>query len=115
MAYPAEPTTRDAAPLSTGSDDWAVQAADTVERVVQSVRARTTGPVTTVARLLVFGLLAGILGLAAAVLVTAGIVRAIDVYEPFEQEVWLAHLVVGMAFTAIGLILWSKRRPKGAE
>ena len=36
--------------------DWPAQAADTIERAVQGVRDKTTGPAITVARWLVAGL-----------------------------------------------------------
>jgi hypothetical protein len=90
--------------------DWPTQAADTVVRVVDSVRSKTTGPAITVARAVVYGLLAGILGVAALVLLAVGAVRAIDSYVP--GEVWAAHLIVGSIFTLAGGFVWSKRRVK---
>jgi hypothetical protein len=89
--------------------DWPAQAADTVVRVVDSVRGKTTGPAITVARAIVYGLLAAILGTAALVLLVIGAVRAIDSYVP--GEVWAAHLIVGAVFTLAGLFLWTKRQP----
>lgn len=83
--------------------DWTVQVADAVERVVGSVRDKTTVPLTTVARALVFGLLAAIMGLAALVLVSVGLVRAVNTYLP--GDVWSAHLLVGGIFTCAGALL----------
>ncbi len=51
------------------------------------------------------------LGLAALVLVTVALVRALNVVVP--GEVWSAHLILGTIFTLVGLLLWSKRAPKG--
>ena len=63
--------------MAQPGSDWTVQAADTIESVVGSIRDKTTVPLTTVARSLVFGLIAGVLGVAALVLLTIGLVRAV--------------------------------------
>jgi hypothetical protein len=89
-------------------DDWPAQAADTVVRVVGNVRDRTTGPAITVARAVVYGLLAAIVGVVALVLVVAALVRFVDVWVP--GEVWSAHLIVGAVLCVAGLLLWRKRR-----
>ncbi len=86
--------------------DWTVQAADTVERVVAGLRAKTTTPLTLVARALVYGLLAAVMGVATVVLVVIGLIRAVDVYLP--GEVWSAHLLVGGIFTVVGGFLLRK-------
>lgn len=89
-------------------EDWPAQAADTVVRVVGSVRDRTTGPAVTAARALVYGLLAGIVGMVVLVLVVVALVRFVDVWVP--GRVWAAHLIVGVVLTLAGLLLWRKRR-----
>ena len=94
------------APALTGGSDWTVQAADTVERVVGRIRDKTAVPLTTVARALVFGLLAAVMGVAALVLVAVASVRALDRYLP--GAVWSAHLVVGGIFTVAGGFLLRK-------
>lgn len=91
-------------------DDWATQAADTVERVVGSVRAKTVDPLEKVVRALVYGLIALIVGTAAAVLAAVALVRALDIAIP--GGVWSAHAVTGGIFTASGLFLWRKRTVK---
>ena len=106
MAQTADPTLRGTAPPR--SDDWPVQAADTIERVVGTVRDKSAVPLERVARLAVYGTLAGILGVFALVLLAVAAVRLLDVLLP--EEVWVAHLVVGGIFTLAGLLLWSKRR-----
>lgn len=96
-----------------GPDDWAVTATDTIVRVVDGVRAKTTGPAITASRALVYGLLALLLGVAALVLGAIGTVRSIDVYLPDsvfgERHTWAAHVLVGSVFSVVGLALWSKR------
>jgi len=94
-------------------DDWPAQATDLIVRVVGQVRDKTTGPAVTAARGVVYGLLAGLLGGAAAVLLAIGGVRVLD--EGIEEltdsrETWAAHGAVGLVFTLVGAFLWSKRR-----
>ena len=88
-------------------DDWAAQTADGIERIVGSVRSKTTEPVERVARILVYGLVAAILGVAALVLVAVLVVRVLDIVIP--GEVWSAYVVAGGIFTLAGLLLWRKR------
>jgi hypothetical protein len=90
--------------------DWAAQTADTIERVVGSVRSKTADPIERIARVLVYGLVVAIVGIAALVLLAVLLVRALDVAIP--GEVWPAHLVVGGIFTLAGLFLWRKRTVK---
>ena len=102
-----------------GHGDWPAQAADTIVRVVGTVRDKTTGPALTVARGLVYGLLALVLATAALVLLAIGSVRLIDAYLPDavfgETHTWAAHLLVGLVFTGAGGWLWSKRRARPAD
>jgi len=90
-------------PAVGDGQDWTVQAADTVERLVTGLRDKTATPLTVVARAIVYGLLAAVLGIATVVLVIIGLLRAVDVYLP--GDVWAAHLVVGGIFTVLGGLL----------
>ena len=90
--------------------DWAAQTADTIERVVGSVRGKTTEPLERIARIVVYGVAAALLGITALVLLAAGLVRVLDVAIP--GEVWSAHLITGGIFTMAGLLLWRKRSVK---
>lgn len=101
------------------TDDWPVQATDTIVKVVGTASDKVTGPVTTAARALVFGLFAGILGTAAIVLVAILLVRVLDNYLPDsvfgEEHVWAAHLLIGVVFSITGLLLWRKTKPRTDE
>jgi hypothetical protein len=92
------------------SGDWSAQAADTIESVVGTIRDKTTVPLTTVARALVYGIVAGVAGGAALLLLAIALVRLLDVYTP--GNVWKVYAVVGGLFTVGGLFAWSKRTPK---
>ena len=97
----------------TGSD-WPSEAADLIVRVVGQVRAKTTGPVLTVARGIVYGLFAALLGGMAAVLVAIALVRVLDevVVEEIagSRETWAAHGSVGVLFVVAGSWMWSRRK-----
>jgi len=113
MANGSSPTADIRRSPEVDTSDWPAQAADTIERVVGSVRDKTTGPAITVARGLVYGMFALLVGSAVAVLLAISAVRALDVYLPDavvgEQHTWAAHLLVGGVFALVGMVLWSKR------
>ena len=115
MATPigTPPPTTPAQPAATVPADWPVQAADAIERAVGGVRDKTTGPAITVTRAVVYGTFAAILGVAVLVMVAIIVVRILDVYLPEsitgDDNVWLAHLIVGVVFCVGGMIAWSKR------
>src|SRR5690349_25113812 len=92
----ADPTTADA-PRGVGGGvlegDWPVRAADTVERVVDTVRSKTTGPAIVASRAVVYGVVGAVLAIIAATLLIAAIIRVLDVYLP--RGVWLPYLILG--------------------
>jgi hypothetical protein len=110
---------RDAATPAQPAGDWAAQAADTIERAVGNVRDRTTGPALTVARAVVYGTFAALVGLAALVLGTIAAVRIIDNYLPDsvfgDEHTWAAYLIIGLVFVLAGAVLWVRRRGPGPE
>lgn len=103
----------ESAASTTDSADWPAQAADTIERVVGSVRDKTTGPAITVARWVVYGTFALVVGSMVLILLAIASVRLLDVYLPDawvgEEHTWSAHLVTGSLFTLLGAVAWSRR------
>ena len=93
--------------------DWPAQAADTIERVVQGVRDKTTGPAISAARWLVAGLFVLLVGTMVAILLAVALVRMLDAYLPEslfgEHHVWAAHGIVGLPLFGFGLALLSRR------
>jgi len=101
-------------PPQTGDQDWTVQVADRIESLVGSVRDKTTKPATLVARGLVYGLVAGVLGAALVFLLVLGLTRVLDVYLPFHpigRRVWVVDAGAAAIFLGSGAFLWRKRRP----
>jgi len=103
---------------SASSDDWPAQAADTIVKVVGSVRDRTTGPALTASRGVVYGTLAAVLGTTALVLLCIlllrgvvlgvdGILGVLDI-DRAGRAVWIAHLLLGAGFSLGGWAMWRK-------
>jgi hypothetical protein len=88
--------------------DWTVQAADTVERVVTGIRDKTTVPLTTVARGLVYGQIAAVAAMTGIVLLAVLLVRIGDSYlpvHPHARAVWITEAIVGGIFLLPGVLL----------
>jgi hypothetical protein len=91
--------------------DWTTEAADRIESVVTAVREKTTVPVQKIAAAVVYGLVAGVLGAAALILIVVGVFR-LHVYLPFHPEarrVWITYMVLGAIFVVLGGFMWRKR------
>ena len=118
VAVPSSQLERaDQPPEDGGDEDWAAATADAIERAVQSVRAKTADPLERITRLAVYGLLAGIVGIAVAVLLAIaafrGLVELLDLV--WQPEVWLAYVILGGIFVIVGLLVWTRRTPKNEK
>ncbi|MGH8992834.1 MAG: phage holin family protein [Acidimicrobiia bacterium] len=104
MASPSRP----AGTVSLSAEsDWTNQVADAIDNAVSTVRDKTVVPAEKVVRIIVAGMLVGVLGGVAAVLLAISFFRGLAVALP--EDVWLAYLVVGGIFTVAGLFCWSRR------
>jgi hypothetical protein len=103
--------------LDVETADWPAQAADTIEKAVQGVRDKTTGPAITAVRWFVAGLFLVTIGVPVAILLAIALVRLLDVYLPEsvfgESHVWAAYLILGLPVFIAGLVLLSKRHTRG--
>ena len=99
--------------LTAPDGDWPAQAADTIERLVGTVREKTTGPALTAARAVVYGTFAFVIGSALVILAIIGAVRLLDNYLPDawvgEDHMWVTYLILGLVFLVAGIICWSRR------
>jgi hypothetical protein len=104
-AHHVIPPTSDAA--------WPAQAADSIVDVVDKVRDATTGRVLTVARGLVFGVIAAILAVVILVLALIFGVRLVTellLLLPWDWVgVWTTYLLFGLVFCVAGGALFRKR------
>jgi vacuolar-type H+-ATPase subunit I/STV1 len=87
--------------------DWTTDLLDRLDHYIDVVRSNTTDRLARIVRVVVFGLIAVIVGSMAAVLGLIALVRILDVILP--REVWLPYVVLGAIFLVAGLFLWSKR------
>jgi hypothetical protein len=91
----------------------AAQVSDRVVEAVSWARAKATVRVVTALRAVVYGLVATVALVTAAVLATAGLVRVWDAYVPVYPtgtRVWLSYVVFGAAFFVPGLWLLGRRQ-----
>jgi hypothetical protein len=99
--------------LSIGGDDWPAQVADTIVRVVDQVRVKTTDNVVLLVRGIVYGLVVGVLGLAIVVMTTVALLRLADAYLPIGDGVgsatWAAHGLLGLLLSVLGFGTWMSR------
>jgi hypothetical protein len=93
------------------SGDWPAQATETVENVVVAVRDKSVKPLTTLARGLVYGLVAGAVVVVVICLSSVGVLRLLDIYL-FPGRIWASYTMLGGIFTLAGLLLWTFRRAR---
>ena len=100
-------------PPSTGSDDWPAQAADTVVRVVDQVKAKSTDNVVLLVRAIVYGLVILVLGVAIIAMTMIALLRVTDAYLPIGDGVgsatWAAHGLLGLLLSILGFGAWISR------
>jgi hypothetical protein len=93
--------------------NWAPELADTVERVVGTVREKTTDNVVKAARIIVFGLFAAFLGLTGVILLVITFTRALQVLLDFAvtpaRAVYISYFLVGGICCLLGAFLMKKR------
>ena len=98
--------------------NWAADVADTIERVVGRVRDRTTKPLVTGSRAVVYGLLAAILGMVALILLLLVATRAtqalLDIWFRHEVSVYLSYLIIGGIICLGGMLVLRKRYSKSS-
>lgn len=123
----SDPTDRQAAPPPAAaipappkppvdSPGWPRQATDTIVDVVAKVRDKTTGPITKIARYVVYGTFALLAGVVALVLVAILAVRVLNNYVT-GHNVWIAHLIVSVPFLGAAVLCFGKAlaKPKPAR
>src|SRR3954467_11169351 len=99
-------------PDPSPAPDWPARTADSIERVVTTVRDRTTRPLLIAGRAVVYGLLAAIVGVSAFVLFSIIVLRVLVI---LTDRVWLSYMILGALFAVLGLVLLRLRRPTVAE
>ena len=108
----------DQSPVPPSSRDWTVEVTDRIESVVGAVRDKTTVPATNVARMIIFGFVAGTLGMVALFLLAEGLLRILYVYipiHPLSRRVWVVDAIVAAIFLGSGAFLWWKKEARSSR
>lgn len=93
--------------------DWSVETADTIERVISSIRDKSVVPAHKAVRVVVFGIVIGMLAVVAAIALFFGTFRLIDRVLP--GGAWATHLLFAALFFLVGGLLWSRRTPPATK
>lgn len=94
--------------------EWPAQAADLLVDKIATVRDKTTRPALVVSRGLVYGLLAGVVGIIAFILLLVMLVRAYDNWMP--GNVWPLYAGLAVVFITAGIVcLGRANRPAPAD
>jgi hypothetical protein len=105
-------------PTPVADRDWTVEVTDRIESVVEIVRDKTTVPATKAAEVVVFGVVAALLGVIAFFCLVLLIIRLLYVYlpiHPLSRRIWVADAIVAAIFLGSGLFVWRMRQPKGSR
>lgn len=86
--------------------DWAAQAANSIEKLVDLARQKVTNPALKLGRAVVFGLIIALVTVVCAPLVAIALVRVLAVAT---GRAWAADFIIGGLFICVGTFLWSKR------
>ena len=111
MAQQPPPPARPASslePVEEPSCDWAAAAADTIDRVVEAIRDRTTKPAILASRGLVFGLIMAILGVTA---LGPPVDHVDHAHHGAVGEVWITFFIPVESSSWLGAFLMTKRHP----
>ena len=88
------------------SDVLSNRALDTVDTVVATVNDRAIRPAIVAARGIVFGIIIAVTGITVVVLFCIGFIRLTTIAG---HRIWASYLVLGLIFSAVGAVLYSRR------
>ena len=93
--------------MAQEGQDWTTDLLDRLDRYIEVVRSNTTDRLVKVARLVVFGVIALILGSMAGVIALIAAIRILNVVLP--SGVWLPYVILGAIFLGLGMFCWSNK------
>lgn len=105
------PAPSSTAPAVGPEPDWTDQVTDLIVDVVDRVHDKTTGPLVQVARAVVYGTVAAVVGV---LVLIVGLIVTIRLLDLIPGDIWTAYVGGGALFTLVGLFMWSKRHPAAA-
>jgi hypothetical protein len=87
-------------------DALSARALDTVDTVVATVNDRAVRPVLIAARSVVFGVIIAVIAVTVIVMFCIGFIRVTTIAG---HRIWASYIVLGLIFSAVGVILYSRR------
>ncbi len=87
--------------------DWTTDLLDRLDHYIDVVRSNTTDRLVKVVRVVVYGVIALVLGSTAGIIALILLIRVLDVALP--RDVWLPYMVLGAIFLGLGLFFWKKK------
>jgi len=88
------------------TDALSERALETVDTVVATVNDRAIRPAIVAARGIVFGIIIAVVGITVVVLFCVGFIRLTTIAG---HRIWASYIVLGLIFSAVGAILYSRR------
>ncbi len=88
------------------SDALSGRALDTIDSVVATVNDRAVRPAIVAARGIVFGVIIAVVGITVIIMFCIGFIRLTTIAG---HRIWASYLVLGLIFSAVGAILYSRR------
>ena len=88
------------------TDALSERALETIDTVVATVNDRAIRPAIVAARGIVFGIIIAVVGITVVVLFCVGFIRLTTIAG---HRIWASYIVLGLIFSAIGAVLYSRR------
>ena len=88
------------------TDALSERALETIDTVVATVNDRAIRPAVVAARGIVFGIIIAVVGIAVVVLFCVGFIRLTTIAG---HRIWASYIVLGLIFSAVGAVLYSRR------
>lgn len=88
------------------TDALSERALDAVDAVVATVNDKAVRPAVVAARGIVFGVVIAVIGITTVVLFCIGFIRVTTIAG---HRIWASYIVLGLIFSIIGAVLYSRR------
>ncbi|MGA2473239.1 MAG: hypothetical protein ABSE98_14440 [Acidimicrobiales bacterium] len=82
------------------------RALDTIDTVVATVNDKAIRPAIVAARGIVFGVVIAVVAITVVVLFCVGFIRVTTIAG---HRIWASYIVLGLIFSAVGAVLYSRR------
>ncbi|MGO9857501.1 MAG: hypothetical protein ACLPYY_20975 [Acidimicrobiales bacterium] len=88
------------------TDALSERALETIDTVVATVNDRAIRPAVVAARGIVFGIIIAVVGITVVILFCVGFIRLTTIAG---HRIWASYIVLGLIFSAVGAVLYSRR------